>query len=175
MSSQIDRYAPTTIHTLDVAFSSDAKPLHSGQPIAMAYGFAYGPAPNAVLITAAGQTKDTMNLYQQVYFKIFDTAQKAATVSKVSITFEDNKSPFSWPSRSFPGDEDLPRYYNFLLGTDATAWSHGCNVIGRCWLCGPYQVVNPGDFECTVWVWVKTANGEDKVFNVDPEMVIKGN
>lgn len=172
MSSQIDKFAPTTIHSLDVAFSSDATPVHPGQPIAMAYGFAYGATETSWVGVAAGQMKETMKQNQQVYFKIFDTAQKPATLTRVKITFENNKSPFSWSSRSFPEDEELPRRHNPYIG--GGDWSHGCNVIATEWHCGPYQAVKLGDFECTIWVWVKMADGKEKVFNVDPEIIVEG-
>ena len=177
MSSPVDKFAPTTAHCLEVAFSSDSRPIHIQAPIAMAYGFAYGAATDNSFgnsySVATGQMKDTMKLNQQVYFKIFDTAQYAATLTKVLITFDDNKSPFSWSSRSFPGDEVLPRRSSIpeWVGKDV---SHGCNLWGTEWFCGPYQAVNLGDFECTIWVWVKSHDFKDKVFNVDPEMIIKG-
>lgn len=169
MGTPIDKFAPTTIHSLDVAFNSDTIPLHEDQPIAMAYGFTYGAADSLTGVTA-GQKKDTLKLNQQVYFKIFDTAQHPVDrLTGLLIIFEDNKSPFSWSRAGFSSDQ-VPAV---SIGAGA-GLSHGCNVRGREWICGPYQAVNPGDFECIVNVWVPMANGGNKVFDVDPEIIVEG-
>ena len=160
-------------YTLDVAYSSDAEPVRPDRPIAMSYGFSHGEAGYDNVVgdkgwSQDGQMKETMDLNQTFWFKIIDTAKTPATLKKIEITFDEKGSPFSWSKLSIPGDLPLP-------SPAGSEMSYGCNVRGTSWSPhATWKAINAGDFECTVTVWVQTADGRTKIFCVDPEMIIKG-
>lgn len=155
-------------YSLDVAFSSDTN-YTAGDPITMAYGFVGTDGSDQ------GQTPGAIVPGNGFAFAVFDTAENPGTVTQIQISFGEGVTPFVDNN----GDA-VPNPVTVTTGLQSTEaqWSIGCNVTGARWVVGGFIVSShiPADtpFECTMTVNVTDSAGNEKVFSVDPEIIVEG-
>ena len=152
----------------------------------MAYGFTDNAQSGA--FRGQGQTKDTVQPGDTVFFYFYDTASSPTyTVTSVQISAVNKKpvvgsakSPFSdsaWANGSITATNTPSGPSQVQLnGPISPGNSTGCNITGKCWNAGPFTVGTFGGqkFEITVTVLTQNAQQSQKTFIVDPEMVVDG-
>jgi hypothetical protein len=163
-------------YALDVAFSSATKAADDEAPMVAAFGF------SSLLIGGTwsedGQKAEKVAGGADFYFAAFDTAATAGTVFEIQIDF--GKVGSATPFVNAKGEQIMSPIVaskddGTLYFAGASENSPGCNVKGAKWLAGPYKLTSiKGSYECTVIAAVSEGGGIDKVFSVDPEIVVEG-